>query len=114
MKTRPIDPRAAADAVATDRWASFTRVDESTGCIVWQGFTSAKGYALFMHENKRRPAHRYAWVAANGQDVPDELVIDHLCRNASCVNPDHLEAVESAENTRRGGRRLRTHCPRSL
>lgn len=34
--------------------------------------------------------------------VPQGLVLDHLCRNPWCVNPEHLEAVTMRENTLRG------------
>ena len=40
---------------------------------------------------------------ANGP-IAEGLEIDHLCRVRHCVNPDHLEAVESKVNTRRGKR----------
>ena len=42
-----------------------------------------------------------AYEDANGP-IPDGLVIDHLCRIPSCVNPEHLEAVTPAVNNRRG------------
>jgi hypothetical protein len=48
--------------------------------------------------------------------IPRGLVIDHLCRNTICVNPDHMQVVTVRENTLRGNtfqaRNLRkTHCP---
>jgi uncharacterized UBP type Zn finger protein len=46
-------------------------------------------------------AHRVSYEAANGP-IPEGLVIDHLCRVAACINPDHLEAVTQRENMLRG------------
>jgi hypothetical protein len=46
-------------------------------------------------------AHRFAYLEFVGP-IPDGLVLDHLCRNKKCVNPDHLEPVTNAENLRRG------------
>jgi len=48
--------------------------------------------------------------------IPTGLTIDHLCRNTSCGNPDHLEAVPGGVNTLRGysppARNARkAHCP---
>jgi len=51
-------------------------------------------------------AYRWAWESLVGP-IPAGLVIDHLCRNPKCVNPDHLEPVTQAENLRRG--RLARH-----
>ncbi|MFF4531456.1 HNH endonuclease signature motif containing protein [Streptomyces sp. NPDC001407] len=45
-------------------------------------------------------AHRTAYSLMVGE-VPDGLQIDHLCRNALCVNPAHLEPVTPSENIRR-------------
>lgn len=44
-------------------------------------------------------AHRAAYTMIKGD--PGEAVIDHLCRNRRCVNPQHLEAVTQLVNVRR-------------
>jgi hypothetical protein len=31
-------------------------------------------------------------------DIPDGLVLDHLCRNTKCCNPAHLEPVTNRVN----------------
>lgn len=48
-------------------------------------------------------AHRFAYESFIGP-IPPGLQIDHLCRVRTCFNPEHLEAVTSEENTRRGNR----------
>lgn len=77
--------------------------DPETGCWIWQRSKSPQGYGRRSVPGRKgpAPAHRVAYEQAKGP-IPDGLVIDHLCRNPSCVNPNHLEVVTCAENTRRG------------
>lgn len=85
------------------------------GCWVWQGQTE-KGYGRFYIDGGSVRAHRWAYQRAVGP-IPEGLVLDHLCRNPSCVNPFHLEAVTQAVNTLRGTgfaavNAAKTHCSR--
>lgn len=66
-------------------------------CWEWVGLKSKKGYGRF----GRQFAHRIAYKLFVGP-ITGGLVIDHLCRNHSCVSPDHLELVTQKENTLRG------------
>ncbi len=46
-------------------------------------------------------AHRVAYQLMIGQ-IGQGLVLDHLCKNRRCCNPEHLEPVTIRENTLRG------------
>ena len=84
-------------------------------CWIWTSYTNKDGYG-----QTSSPAfgtslvHRIAWLLAE-RDLDPTLVLDHLCRNRACCNPDHLEQVTFIENYRRGGvgehNRSKKSCP---
>jgi hypothetical protein len=75
--------------------------EPNSGCWLWFGAPTAAGYGLLSVNNQRRYTHVIAYELAKGP-VPPTLVVDHLCRNPCCINPDHLEAVTQRENIARG------------
>lgn len=82
-------------------WSFVEFALDGSGCLVWTGSRNQLGYGLFRADGRTISAHRWAYIERNGR-VPEGLVLDHLCRNPSCVNPDHLEAVTQRENVVRG------------
>src|SRR5437868_94079 len=86
-------------------------------CWTWHGgkcWSGKRKYPRFSWREGRksvhRLAHRLAYSSIKGE-IPLGLVVDHLCRNTLCVNPDHLEAVTQRENVLRHTRTI-THCPK--
>lgn len=91
--------------------------EPNSGCWIWMGAATRQGYGRLSAQGIPTPAHRVSYELHKGK-IPQGLHIDHLCRNTSCVNPDHLEAVTNKENGRRGivaevhraRQAAKTHC----
>lgn len=74
---------------------------ELGSCWVWTVSRDRHGYGRIRIAGQSKFAHRVSLTIA-GQILNDDLVVDHLCRNASCVRTSHLEQVPQCENIRRG------------
>lgn len=94
-------------------------VDE---CWEWRGAHKNQdplnyGYFQDPLAGKVRLAHRVAyewWVGP----LEDDLEINHLCCNRSCVRPEHLEQITRHENLMKSEgitahNAQKTHCPKN-
>ncbi len=71
-------------------------VDQSGGyesCWSWRLAPTKWGYGQIQMGSRKRRAHQVAWILTHGREIPDGLVIDHICHNDSgCpveVKPAH-------------------------
>lgn len=83
-------------------------------CWAWLGAKTDRGYGHLNIEGRNAGPHRFAYEFCIGP-IPEGLVLDHLCRNRSCVEPFHIEPVTQQQNILRGTGRSAcaaraTHC----
>lgn len=103
---------------AKKRLLSKIKIDTKTLCWNWIGYISKNGYGKIAYNQSTYTgfeAHRLSYILFKGK-LNSTLQLDHLCRNRSCVNPDHLEEVTKKENIMRGigigvRNKAKTHCP---
>jgi hypothetical protein len=92
--------------VLPDSFRAKFEIDSTTNCWKWKASLNARGYGRFRYGGadsvggKVWYAHVFSYLVCVSSDT-EGLVIDHLCENTSCVNPDHLQAVSHQENIRR-------------
>lgn len=92
--------------------------EPNSGCWIWcaaNGGRDNRKYGYIRVSKERMiHAHIFSYFTYKG-DVPKGLVLDHICKNSECVNPDHLEPVTHRVNILRGDglgakHARRTHC----
>lgn len=99
---------------AQDRF--WEKVDRLGPDECWEWLAGKNGrYGAIYVDGQNVGAHRFSYEILVGP-IPEGLVLDHLCRNEGCVNPNHLEPVEQRENVLRGegpsaANVKKTHCP---
>jgi hypothetical protein len=71
--------------------------EPNTGCWLWTGALTTSGYGQLSRKRKMLTAHRVS-LELRGVILPDGMVVDHICRVRSCVNPDHLRVVTRRQN----------------
>jgi len=92
----------------------WPKVKKTDDCWLWTAGLDSNGYGLFRLDERRLGAHVVSYGLLVGP-IPDGLELDHLCRNRTCVNPEHLEPVTSKVNWERGEsitaiNARKTHC----
>jgi len=90
--------------------------EPNTGCWLWSAALQGDGYGVFHDALRVKKAHRAGWELYKGP-IPDGMVLDHVCRVRSCVNPDHLRVVTLEQNLTENSisptavNAMKTKCP---
>ena len=117
MRLEPRPSGLTGTILATWLLANRTELTEA-GCLKWTGGKNKDGYGRLGYDGGMRLAHRLLKTILHGSPASNDLVCDHICRNRSCVNPDHVrwvtQSVNALENSEcpQAKNAAKTACPK--
>jgi HNH endonuclease len=118
QKVRPM-PRGVYDHTRKpleERFWKYVMPEPNSGCWIWTGSLSGRGYGQIMDAETRWPvtAHTLSWRINRGP-IPEGMHVLHHCDQCWCCNPDHLFLGTNDDNIRdaqKKGRLLGKNAPR--
>ena len=81
-------------------WSFVAKDVNDMGCWKYDGYPAGRGGYINCSKHPRinsRRSHRVAYFLTRGE-IPEGKVIDHICHNPWCCNPDHLRTATKREN----------------
>lgn len=103
-KRIPFEPKVG---VPTSDWEAISwaygdrftsKIQQGNDCWPWIGnINRSIGYGQYYLNGKTVYPHRLVVETVQGP-IPQGMVVDHICHNRACVNPDHLRVVTNKQN----------------
>ena len=81
-----------------DKLERFSIPEPNSGCLLWTGGVTPKGYGIVNIQGVAYLVHRVAWQEQNGE-IPKGLLVCHKCDVPSCINPEHMFLVTPSDNS---------------
>ena len=94
---------------------SHSSVDAISGCRIWTGRLSGRGYPTIFFRGINAVVHKLV-LLMSGAEIPSGHLCDHTCRNRICININHLRVVTPIQNTLENSisptavNHAKTHC----
>ncbi|KKK63698.1 hypothetical protein LCGC14_2991680 [marine sediment metagenome] len=80
-----------------DFWKMANIPEIPNACWPWNRKSMVKGYGRVDYQGKQYRAHRLAYGLAYGP-FDTKMMVLHLCRKRSCINPNHLYLGTAKDN----------------
>ena len=74
-------------------------VDEQTGCWLWHGAKTKRGYGVAGFNGRMRLVHREVWRISVAE-IQNGKFLCHTCDNPQCINPAHCYVGTHKDNMR--------------
>lgn len=111
--------KAKPDEIYIEHWIKRVlarTVRNERGCLIWQGFLTAKGYGETVFRLKTIRIHRKMYELVNKVKLTPDQFVCHSCDERRCCNVDHLWVGTNDDNQldawKKGRKRMQsaTHC----
>lgn len=100
LRPLKLESKATLEMSAVERIEHYSQTANEGGCRLWSGALDSRGYPIMGHRDfSTKLVHRMAYMIATGETLERHQPIHHKCANPSCVEPSHLQIVETWENS---------------